>query len=97
MKTHNALLGGELSCHFFFYDRYFGYDDGIYAILRLFELLTNTGKSLDQLLAVFPHKYSSLEYRIPCPDEKNGLLSIVLQKFFLYVPVHKFLHWMAYE
>lgn len=71
MKEYDALLGGELSCHFFFHDHYFGYDDGIYALMRLFELLINTGKSLDQLLMVFPHKFSSIEYRIACPDEKK--------------------------
>lgn len=86
MKKHHALLGGELSCHFFFYDRYFGYDDGIYAILRLFELLINTGKSLDQLLAVFPHKYSSPEYRIPCPDEKKRSIIDRVTKIFSVRP-----------
>lgn len=82
MKEHNALLGGELSCHFFFQDRYFGYDDGIYAILRLFELLANTGESLDQLLEVFPHKYSSVEYRIPCPDVKKQSIVDYVTSFF---------------
>jgi phosphomannomutase/phosphoglucomutase len=71
MKKHNALLGGELSCHFFFHDRYFGYDDGIYALMRLCELLVQTGKSLQELLKVFPRKYCSPEYRIPCADEKK--------------------------
>jgi len=85
MKKHNALLGGELSCHFFFRDRYFGYDDGIYAICRLFELLIHTGKSLEQLLAVFPRKYSSLEYRIACPDEKKqSIVERVTNFFFAY-------------
>jgi len=69
MKQQDALLGGELSCHFFFKDRYFGYDDGIYAMMRLIELLCDTGKSLDALVAIFPQKYSSREYRIACPDD----------------------------
>lgn len=56
MKQHDALLAGELSCHFFFKDRYFGYDDGIYSMMRLFELLVNSGKSLHDLLAVFSQK-----------------------------------------
>jgi phosphomannomutase/phosphoglucomutase len=71
MQKHNALLAGELSCHFFFKDRYFGYDDGIYAALRLIELLNASQKSLEQLLEIFPKKYSSQEFRLYCPDEKK--------------------------
>ncbi|HZW61199.1 MAG TPA: phosphomannomutase/phosphoglucomutase [Candidatus Babeliales bacterium] len=70
IRQHNALLGGELSCHFFFKDRYFGYDDGIYAMLRLFEILS-PGISLDALLTQFPKKFSSREILISCPDEKK--------------------------
>jgi phosphomannomutase len=64
MNRTKALLGGELSCHFFFADRYFGYDDAFYALLRLFELLMGTGKDLAALLTIIPHVYSSPEYRI---------------------------------
>jgi phosphomannomutase / phosphoglucomutase len=74
MKQQDALLGGELSCHFFFKDRYFGYDDGIYAMMRLIELLCDTGKSLEELVAIFPHKYSSREYRIACPDDLKRII-----------------------
>jgi len=68
LKRHNAVLAGELSCHFFFNDRYFGYDDGNYAALRLFELLLKSGKSLDELLAVFPERFATRELRIACPQ-----------------------------
>jgi len=44
MKEEKAVLGGEMSGHFFFADRYFGYDDGIYAAIRLLEILSQTGK-----------------------------------------------------
>lgn len=78
MRQHNALLGGELSCHFFFADRYFGYDDGIYAALRLFELMLTAGASLDELLAVVPKKWSSPEVRIACAeDEKQTIINAV--------------------
>jgi phosphomannomutase/phosphoglucomutase len=66
---HNAKLAGELSCHFFFNDRYFGYDDGIYAALRLFELLYESDKSLDEMLEKLPKKVSSPEYRIKCAEQ----------------------------
>ncbi len=71
MFEHHALLGGELSCHFFFKDRYFGYDDGIYALLRLLEIMQRTGKTLSELIAVFPHRYSSTELRLSCPEDKK--------------------------
>jgi len=71
MTKHDALLGGEISCHFFFKDRYFGYDDGIYAAVRLIELLHTTHKTLSELLTIFPHKESSQEFRFFCPDEKK--------------------------
>lgn len=71
MEKHKALLAGELSCHFFFKDRYFGFDDGIYASLRLFELLLESKKSLDELLTVIPHKESSPEIRVACRTEEE--------------------------
>lgn len=70
MHKHHALLAGETSCHFFFKDRHFGYDDGVYAMFRLFEILVQSKKSLSQLLEVFPKKVTTSEYRLPC-DEEN--------------------------
>ncbi len=82
MKNHGALLGGELSCHFSFNDRYFGYDDGIYAALRLCELLVSSGKSLKKLLSMIPARYSSPEYRIECEEEQKMLLIKRVHDFF---------------
>lgn len=82
MKKTNAVLGGEFSCHFFFADRYFGYDDGIYALMRLFELLQNSGKTLDELVAIFPKKYSTTEIRIECDDDKKfAIVQEIKQQF----------------
>jgi phosphomannomutase/phosphoglucomutase len=82
MKQHNAVLGGELSCHFFFKDHYFGYDDGIYAMMRLFALLQATHETLDTLLKVFPKKYSSPEIRIECPDDKKHYVVEDVRAYF---------------
>ena len=71
MLKNNAKLAGELSCHFFFNDRYFGYDDGIYAALRLFEILHETKKDLDELIKIFPQKYRSPEIRISCSESSK--------------------------
>jgi phosphomannomutase / phosphoglucomutase len=82
IKKHNAVLGGELSCHFFFNDTYFGYDDGIYTMLRLCALLQETGKTLDSLLKVFPKKYSSLEIRLECADDKKHAIVDDVRAYF---------------
>ena len=83
MAEHKALLAGELSCHFFFHDRYFGYDDGIYAALRTLELLHTTGKTLDELLATIPARISSPEIRLACTsdDQKVIIVAAVKQCF----------------
>jgi phosphomannomutase / phosphoglucomutase len=81
MRKQNALLGGETSCHFFFKDRYFGYDDGIYAACRLFEILKESDK-LETLLQLFPSKITSPEYRIPCSEEKKQLIVEKVKQLF---------------
>ncbi len=82
MLKHKALLGGELSCHFFFHDRYFGYDDGIYAMLRLFEIIIQSGKTLTELLTVFPKKFSSRELRLECKEaDKQTIVDDVKKQF----------------
>ena len=69
MKEVNAELAGEMSGHMFFKDRYFGYDDAIYASCRLLEILSNTGKTIKELLEGVPKTYSTPEIRVDCPDE----------------------------
>jgi phosphomannomutase/phosphoglucomutase len=69
MKSEKAVLGGEMSGHLFFADRYFGYDDAIYASCRLVELLSRTDQRLSQLLRDVPKTSITPEIRIDCPDE----------------------------
>lgn len=69
MKKEGAVLGGEMSGHIFFADRYFGYDDAIYASCRLLELLSNSEKKLSQLFADVPKTVITPEIRVECPDE----------------------------
>lgn len=68
-KQEGALLAGEMSGHFFFSDRYYGYDDAIYASLRLLEILAREGRSVGELLADLPKMVSTPEIRVDCPDE----------------------------
>jgi phosphomannomutase/phosphoglucomutase len=71
MKAEKALLGGEMSGHIVFADRYFGFDDAIYASCRLLEILSEEEKSIPELLSDLPPVYNTPEIRVPCPDEKK--------------------------
>ena len=71
MKETKALLGGEMSGHMFFADRYFGYDDAIYAACRLLEILAREGRSVEELLADLPPAFTTPEIRVDCPDDRK--------------------------
>jgi len=68
MKQEHALLAGEMSGHLFFADRFFGYDDAIYASLRLLEILAKDKRSLGEMLSDVPRTYVTPELRVDCPD-----------------------------
>jgi len=69
MREEKAELAGEMSGHMFFADRYFGYDDAIYASCRLIEILSESGKTISGLLEGVPQTVSTPEIRVDCPDE----------------------------
>lgn len=69
MRETGALLGGEMSGHMFFADRYFGYDDAIYASCRVLEILAKTGREISDLLADLPPSCTTPEIRVDCPDK----------------------------
>lgn len=71
MKNEGALLAGEMSGHIFFKHRYFGYDDAVYASLRLMEIIKKAGKpySTKALLKDVPDVVATPEIRFDCPDE----------------------------
>lgn len=71
MKETGALLAGEMSGHLFFADRNHGYDDAIYAALRLVELVAKSGQSLAALGADIPKTFATPEIRLPCPEERK--------------------------
>lgn len=71
MKAENALLAGEMSGHLFFADRYYGYDDAVYSGARLLELLSNSEKSLAEMVDELPVTCSTPEIRFDCPEEKK--------------------------
>ena len=83
MKETNALLAGEMSGHTFFKDRYYGFDDAIYAGCRIIEIISkhkkvNPNFKISDMLKPFDEVCSSPEVRFPCPNEKK---KEVLEKF----------------
>lgn len=68
MAKEGAMLGGEMSGHIFFADRYYGFDDACYATGRLLEILSRTDQTVDTLLADLPLTYSTPELRVECPE-----------------------------
>jgi phosphomannomutase (EC 5.4.2.8) len=69
LREEGALLAGEMSGHIFFADRYFGFDDAIYASCRLAEILSRSSEKLSSLLAYLPPTYYTPEIRIYASDE----------------------------
>jgi phosphomannomutase/phosphoglucomutase len=82
MKEEGALLAGEMSGHIFFAERYFGYDDAIYAGARLLEILSTESKELEELLAGVPSLVSTPEIRMDCPDDKKFQIVAALASEF---------------
>ncbi|HEY8430186.1 MAG TPA: phosphomannomutase/phosphoglucomutase [Sandaracinaceae bacterium] len=82
MREEGALLAGEMSGHVFFADRYYGFDDAVYATLRLLEILAATRRPLHALLADVPETFSTPEIRVDCPDEiKFDVVERIKQHF----------------
>jgi phosphomannomutase/phosphoglucomutase len=69
IKEEKALLAGEMSGHIFFADRFFGFDDAIYASARLAEILARSEKKLSEMLADLPQAFSTPEIRVYASDE----------------------------
>ncbi len=86
MKEEKSLLGGEMSGHLFFADRYFGYDDAPYAAVRLLEILSKTGKSVDELLADVPETFATPEIRMDCTDDKKAAVVEKIKSHYRHVP-----------
>jgi phosphomannomutase/phosphoglucomutase len=73
MKETKALLGGEMSGHMFFADKYLGYDDAPYAALRIYDIAAQHGavhsEPFSSLLSGLPKTFSTPEIRVTCDDK----------------------------
>ena len=87
MKEVGAVLAGEMSGHTFFKDRYYGFDDAVYAGCRIIEILAekkryNKEFKISDMLEPFNKMFSSSEVRLSCP---NSLKKVTLETFDNYV------------
>lgn len=82
IKVEKAPFGGELSGHIFFADRNYGYDDALYAGLRLAEILSKTGLGIRDILKDFPPAFNTPEIRIDTTEDKKNSIVAVLKKRF---------------
>lgn len=71
MKETKAALAGEMSGHIFFADRYFGFDDAIYAALRVYEIASAASGPVSSLTSDLPPSVSTPEIRLDCDEEKK--------------------------
>ena len=71
MAEESAPLAGELSAHIFFADRYYGYDDALYAAVRLLGILSRSGQSLSAIRAELPTVVNTPEHRLHCAEERK--------------------------
>jgi phosphomannomutase/phosphoglucomutase len=88
MKEEHAALAGEMSGHMFFADRWPGFDDAIYATVRLLEIVAREGRSLGEMLSDVPATFTTPELRVDCPDAaKFAVVQSVLAHFQKTHPV----------
>lgn len=82
MQETDAELAGEMSGHMFFADRYYGFDDALYAACRLLEIVANADEPLSAQLSDLPPTFATPEIRVDCADaSKFGIVSAVRAKF----------------
>lgn len=71
MKENGALLAGEMSGHVFFADKYYGFDDGLYAAIRLVNIAEALNSPLSVEVGSLPRYSATPEIRIQCDDERK--------------------------
>lgn len=86
MKEENAILAGEMSGHIFFKDRYYGYDDAVYAGCRIIEIVASRKLKtpefkLSSIIDALPKKYTSPELRIACSNDKKYTIVEELKEY----------------
>jgi len=86
MKETHAELAGEMSGHMFFADRYYGFDDALYAACRLLEIVSNSPAPLSSQLESLPVTLATPEIRVDCPDDKKFAVVSRVREHFRNAP-----------
>ncbi|MFN7662855.1 MAG: phosphoglucomutase/phosphomannomutase PgmG [Alphaproteobacteria bacterium] len=71
MKETGSLFAGEMSGHLFFADQYYGFDDALYAAVRLLNIINSKPEPLSERVNLLPSYFSTPEFRIPCEEERK--------------------------
>ena len=71
MKETGAPLAGEMSGHIFFQHRWYGFDDALYAAVRLIEAVSASGKSITQIMDKMPKSVATPEMRFPVEESRK--------------------------
>ncbi len=82
MYEEKAPLAGEMSGHMFFGEDYFGYDDAIYASLKLLQIISETGNGLRELAREIPFYFSTPEIRAECTEEDKFQIVEEARRYF---------------
>ncbi|PTS84911.1 phosphomannomutase/phosphoglucomutase [Pseudomonas sp. HMWF032] len=80
MKETGALLAGEMSGHIFFQERWFGFDDGIYAAARLLEILSQDRRDAEHVFSAFPNDIATPEINIQVTEQSKFSIIERLQR-----------------
>ncbi len=72
MAEEGAIFAGEMSAHLFFADRYYGYDDALYAAVRMLDVISRTGESLADYRDSLPPVVNTPEIRFPCAEDRKA-------------------------
>ena len=89
VNENNLDFGGEYSGHLFFRDRYLGFDDGIYGILRIIELLSHSDKKISEFFEGINHYFSTEELKVRVTEDNkfnivNGVIEYAKNKKYAF-------------
>lgn len=85
MQETGALLAGEMSGHIFFKERWYGFDDGLYAAARLLEIIAHHKKSSHEIFAQLPDSINTPELKLAVTEEKKWALLDSLKKRAFFI------------
>jgi len=67
----NMIVAAEFSGHTYFRDKYYGYDDGIYAACRVLDILDRDGRKMSDIMKMLPKRVNTPELKVPCSDSEK--------------------------